>query len=120
MWEHIGTIATIAGFTLNLVITAGGLIWKLSRVEAAIMAALAKERREIDDEFEKLRREVGEVATALRQKVHEVEVWSRDNFARRDSVYKVKDELLAGMQSFGDRIEVRLVRMEQKIDSRAE
>lgn len=104
------------GFLINIVVLAGGGVWKLSRVEASIRESMSDHREDMDKELGTVRREFGEVATALRQKIHEVETWSRDEFVRKKSFDVVIDGLRGDLKSIGDKIEARLLRMEGKID----
>ena len=55
----------------------------------------------------------------MRQKIHEVEIWSRDNFMRRDGFYKVKDELTVQINGVRDELRKDLRRMEEKLDTKS-
>lgn len=118
MWEHFGTAAIVAGFILNLLATVAVVTWRLSHIETSLVAAIGRERKEIDGQFEMLRKETGEMGHALREKIREVELFSRDTFMRRDSFYTVQTEIKAEMKTLGDKLEARLERMEEKIDSK--
>lgn len=118
MWEHVGTLVTLAAFALNAGVTIAGVAWRLSRIETNLMVAIADERKEIDAEFDRARKEAGEMGHALREKIREVELFARDTFMRRDSFYKVQEEIKAEMKALGDKLEARLERMEDKLDSK--
>jgi hypothetical protein len=113
-------------------LTAGGIIvsvtWKIGGIERTFVSAIATERASINaehtairnsiaNEIESLRRTMGEVGASLRQKIHEVEVWNRDNFARRDSVGAMRIEISEQFKTLTDQIDKRLDRIETKIDN---
>jgi hypothetical protein len=106
--------------TISLIVTlvamAAGGVWKLSRVEAALRIDIKQSRDEIEEKQERVSRDFGEAVAAIRQKLHEVELWTANTFLRRDSFYKVQEELKTEMKALGDKIETRLERMEEKID----
>jgi Sec-independent protein translocase protein TatA len=116
--EHIGTILTIAGFILNLIVIVVGGTWKLSQVEGSLRKAIEESRKEIDDRIDLQSREFGETVAALRQKMHEVELWARDTFMRRDGFYKIKDEVTGALKEVRDELKTDLRRLEEKIDTK--
>lgn len=118
MWEHIGTIAVIAGFILHFLATLIGGISALSQLKASVLEAISDHSKETETKFAIMRHETGEMGAALRQKITDVEIWGRDNFVRREGFYKVKEDLTQSIKELGDNIESRLVRMETKIDSK--
>jgi hypothetical protein len=72
-------------------------------------------------------RAFGETVTAIRQKIAdvdgglgkritEIELYVRDTFLQKDSFRAVIAEIMNDMKSLGDRIETRLLRMEDKLD----
>lgn len=120
MLEHIGTIVAVLSLMLSFVVAGAGAFLKyaLSQMEIRLRDAIDKSGREIDERIDIQRREFGESHLALRQKIHEIEVWARDTFVRRDSFYKVSDDLTNSIITLGNKIDTRLERMEEKIDSK--
>ena len=53
---------------------------------AEVHAAIVKES-------DAIRRETGEVGAAIREKIREIEIWGRDNFARRGEAIITVDQL---------------------------
>lgn len=107
-------------------LTIGGT-WKLAQMEARIIKTITLHRAEIDVHMDKIageavmradsvRREFGETVGAMQKKIQEIEIWSRDMFVRRDSFYKVTDEIKKAINDQGDKIDVCLNRMNIKLD----
>lgn len=109
--QLISLIATL------LLMTAGG-VWKLSRVESALRKDITDSRDEIEEKQRQHSREFGETVAAIRQKVADVELYGANNYVRREGFYKVQEALTADIKAMGDKIELRLSRMETKIDSK--
>lgn len=126
----IGTLATV-------VITTGGVVWQLTRVEKAIrddgdlkikslregfnaeidnlQRDVVRLERAASERAETLRHEFGETGVALRTKIHEVETWNRDTFVRKDSFEMVIGRLEKSIDKLGDKIEERLDKMFERI-----
>lgn len=104
------------GFVLNVIVLLVGGTWKLSRVEKAIKEDISRHQQYTDAEFAKVRREFGETASAIRQKLHEMELWSRDHFVLRPSFDVALAQVTDAIQTMEEKIEVRLTRMESKIE----
>ena len=81
----IGVLVSIAALVVNVLVVVVGGAWKLGRVELALRDAITESKREVEDRLDKNSREFGEVAAALRAKIAEVELYTRDNFVRRDA-----------------------------------
>lgn len=135
-------ILAILTLALNTIVLAVGGTWKLSRVEASIRESLANHkaaidtelsdrrarldaemnamRREFGDALSALGRQFGETITAIRQKITEAEFYMRDNFVRKETFTTVMSNLENDMRGLGDRIEARLLRMEEKLDEAAQ
>jgi hypothetical protein len=117
-------VALVAVLTLvlNVCLTlySGGwnLSSKLSDMEKRLGSAITAVKTDLETRQDKAVRENGESLSALRQKIHEVEMWARDTFVRRDSFLAVVNEVKQGFNDLGKRIEQRLERMEEKIDSK--
>ena len=110
-------ILGVASFALNILILGIGGVWKLSRVQGAIRDLISDHRSESDEKFLGLRREFGEVGAALRQKIVEVEFYMRDNFVRTEAFSQALTAIDTNINTLGERIEARLLRMEEKQDS---
>lgn len=120
------TVAVIiAGLALgvNVFLQLFGGGWKLNSkltgMEASLRKTITETKVEIEGRVERVSREAGESVAAVRQKIHEVEIWSRDTFSRRESLYKVKDDLAADIKALGDRVEAATGKLEDKIDKLA-
>lgn len=118
MNTEISVWLPLAGFVLQLAVIIIGGVWKLSKLESALISKIEETRREIDDRLDVQIREFGETASALRQKIHEVEIWVRDNFIRRDGFFKVRDEETDAIKEVRDELKDDLRRLEQKIDDK--
>jgi (p)ppGpp synthase/HD superfamily hydrolase len=101
------TIALI----VTLVSMAGGGVWKLSRVEAALRKDINDAREDIESKQERQSREFGETVAAIRQKVHDVEMYAANNYVRLDGFYKVRDELREDIRELGVQLNKRLDKM---------
>jgi hypothetical protein len=117
-WDNIGPLVAVAAFALNFIGTLVAGIWKLSRLEVSLNAAIDASGKEIDERIERQSREFGEVASALRAKITDVELYVRDTYVRRDSFTQFAEQLTKQVDGFNMRVEQRLERMEQKIDAK--
>jgi hypothetical protein len=122
MWDHVNTIVTVAAFVLTAVGMMQAAAWKLSKVVIDLKGAISAVKLEIESKAAEVERhhaqkiaeviersnavvhDFGETISALRLKIHEVEMWSRDNFVRRDGFYKVRDDLKADIREMGDEL----------------
>lgn len=118
MWEHGGTIIALLAFLLQLILIAVGGTRALGRMEARITKTFTDHQKETDDEFALIRREFGETVSAAKEKIREVELYVRDTYMRRDSFNELNKHNAAEMKNAFDKIEARLERMENKIDSK--
>ena len=109
--QTITLIVLIAGM-------AGTFIWKLSRVETALSEKITKSRDEIEIRQDQHIHAVGETIAAIRQKANDIELFAANNYVRRDGFYKVQEKLTEDIKELGRNIDVRLQRMEAKIDSK--
>lgn len=111
----------VVTFLTSLIGTAVGLTWRLSVVAREIREEADEKIKAVDTRCDLLadvlRREFGETAKAALQKIHELEIWSRDEFVRKQSFVIVNQETRQAIQDQGDRIEKRLDRMENKLDT---
>ncbi len=109
----------VAGLTLNVLVAVVGLTWGIAKIRDTVRSEIATHREKFDADLNSLRLSTGEIAAALRQKITEVELFKRDTFMLRDSIYEVMKGYGADMRGQFDKIEQRLERMESKIDSKA-
>jgi hypothetical protein len=100
----------ILGFVTNLIVLAIGGTWALGRQSNKLEMALR-------DEHEIFRREFGESLSALRQKINDVELWSRDEFIRREDFYRIVDGINGNITGLGDKIDARNDRLEEILRS---
>jgi len=110
----------VLGFVVNTLVLAITGVNKLTQTETSIRSAITSQRENIDDEFLQVRREWGETVSAIRQKVTDVELYVRDNYVRKDVFDSAMTNLGKHVEQVGDRIEARLLRIETKMDKRAD
>jgi hypothetical protein len=119
----IGIMALIVQ-TIALIV---GGIWALSRTEQNIRQQIADHKLENEERTNAFMRTIGETFTAMRQKIADVdaalgkritdiELYVRDTFLQKESFRAVISEIMNDMKNLGDRIENRLLRMENKLD----
>lgn len=129
MFDSAGTIIAACAFALTVLGAVVTLTWRLSRLELSLRNEIRKSHDEVDKKHEEAAvraeerndlnvRQFGETVAALRQKIHELELWVRDTFVRRDGYYKVQEAVEASIKALGDKMDIRLERMEAKIDSK--
>ena len=111
----VQTFVVVSTFVVTLLAFAGGIVWKLSRVETSLRADIVQARDEVEARSDKSIHDVGEAMQAIRQKVTDVELDMLKNYIRRDGYYKERAELSSDIKDLGDRIEKRLDKMEAKI-----
>lgn len=116
--EHVTPYVAVAAFALNFVATIIIGTWKLGQLQLAIGDKITHARSEIEDRQDSHLREFGETAAAIRQKVADVELYTANNFIRREGFYKVQEQLTGDIKTLGEKIETRLLRMEVKLDSK--
>lgn len=109
------------GFIGSIVGTVAFLTWRLADIAAQLKADTEARVKAVENHANELadilRREFGETAKAIQAKVHQFELWSRDEFVRKQSFMLVIGETKKMIEDQGDRIEKRLDRMEGKIDN---
>jgi hypothetical protein len=124
-WATI--VIGIAGIILQTIALIVGGIWVLSRTEQNIRQMIADHKLENEERINATMRAIGETFTALRQKIsdvdgalgrriNEIELYMRDTFLQKESFRAVIAEIMNDMKNLGDRIENRLLRMENKLD----
>lgn len=119
----IATYAAIGSLVLNVFVALVGATWGVARIKSEVKDAVRDEidahRTQIDDRITQIEQRVGETTAALRSKINETELWNRDTFMRRDSFYKTMESYSTDMRTQFDKIEKRLERMEEKIDTKS-
>lgn len=129
MLESPGTLIAGGALLFTILCAAVSLTWRISRLELSLRKEIRSSHDEVDIKHATAAREYeerneqnikmfGESSAALRQKIHEVELWMRDTFVRRDGYYKVQEAMENSIKALGDKIDIRLERMEAKIDSK--
>jgi hypothetical protein len=98
-----------AGLLLTIMLTGGGVIWKVGEIQRTILTRMAGNKEELDNDLNLLRmaayeeykilrremqeassmayREFGKTAEGLREKLADVELWTRDQI--RDNRHEV-------------------------------
>lgn len=120
-------IIALGALILQTIALIVGGIWALSRTEQAIRQQIADHKLENEERANATMRAIGETFTAMRQKVADVEIalgkriteielYVRDTFLQKESFRVVISEIMNDMKNLGDRIENRLLRMENKLD----
>lgn len=108
--------------TLTFFGSIGILIWAAAvakgKMEAAFRRELNEQRKEIDRERDLDLRTFGESLTAIRNKMGEMELWNRDNFARRDSVHMLGGRLETQMVVLDEKLEEQIGDVYNKIETR--
>jgi hypothetical protein len=108
-------VIAAAAFAMQLLGTVAIVVWKLTRIERNLYDALGRHRTEIDDRREHDLRNVGEAVGAIRTKMSEIEIWNRDNFARRDSVHTMSGRIEQLVVQSEERLTDQMTKMEQRL-----
>ncbi len=119
--------------TSAFLVQIGILIWTgsraLSRMEVAIRTDLNIQKdgiilyvnnykREMDAQRDVDLRMMGETVSALRNKISEVELYIRDNFARRESVHTLGGRLETQIGVLDEKLEDQIGEVYNKIEQR--
>lgn len=110
----------VLGFFLQGLLLIGAGVWKLSRIEKAILETITVHRKEIDTDIDSRDRNVGESLQGIRQKINEVELYVRDTFVRRDSYHTAMSQLQENASKSDEADQQWKRRIEDKIDRLAE
>ena len=105
----------VVGLLLNLLVWILGGAKFVSNLKEAVRDEIAGLRKEIAEQREMDLRMYGESLAALRQKISEVEIWGRDNFARRDSVENALAQIQARQQAMDEKMTDQFNRLHDKI-----
>jgi hypothetical protein len=116
--EHLPAIIALAALIFSILQLIAILLIRATVAETRTELAreTATVRKDIEDRLERFDRQIGETFLALRQKLTDVEIWSRDNFARRDSYQTLRNELSDQIRTATKQLTDRLERMEGKLD----
>lgn len=79
----------LAGLIAQAIFFAIGGMKALAGAKEEIKTEIHKNRREVDDSIDVVEKRFGETIGAIRVKITEIEIWNRDNFARRDNMDNV-------------------------------
>ena len=126
MWT---VIVNAFGVAFEIIIAVVGAAWALGRSKSATDDKIAEKdkaltteliglERRVESGIERATREFGETAAALRQKITETELWNRDNFVNKQTFNTVIGEIRRAWEQFEARLDVRLDRLEGKIDKK--
>ena len=119
MLPYLPAVVALLALAFSIITTITTL---LTRATVAEMrneqtTAIAEARQELDERLEAHDRRTGETFVALRQKLMDVEIWNRDNFARRDSYQAMRIELSNKIDAAMESIDKRLERIEKNQDA---
>ena len=112
----ITAAVTFVTLAVNSIALAVSFTWKLSKVTSEIRDEISRDKEVIRAEIRAESRMVGETIGAVRTKITEVEIWSRDNFVRRDSFQSIIDRFTSEQQAWRDAMDERFSRFEAKLD----
>jgi hypothetical protein len=114
------TLVALAIGVVTLVLQTIAMIITGTRKLSSIEAKLEKDINNIKfDNYNQMTgavRNIGETFTAIRQKISEVELYMRDNYVPKDVLRDAIIQMGVDARDVGERIEVRMQRIEKKID----
>jgi hypothetical protein len=119
----------IASLALALIVHAVRVTWQVRGIETEVRAFmdaqidnLQRDIRKIQqvqaDRADGMRHDTGEMGSALRSKIHEVEMFVRDKFVSKDSFELVIARLEKSMEKLGDKIEDKLDRWVERLQTK--
>jgi hypothetical protein len=99
-------------------------IWRLSRVESTISDKLTRlmdtQKQEFIHEMQKLRDKYDVELNMLRNGDSRIEIWARDEFVRQREFYPIVESIKNDIRMLGDKIDAKMIRIEEKIDKLGE
>lgn len=107
----------LAGFILTVIGMSVAGARALAKMESRLTDKIAQTVNKTDEVISRQYHDFGESLTAIRTKITEVELYGRDNYVRRDGFYAVQKQLTDDMKVLGEKLDTRLERMEDKLDS---
>lgn len=125
MWT---VIITGAGLLLSCVVAVATATWVLARSDRKVYAKVDTDIKKIREELTSLEvrfdsrvgeslHDFGEAMAAIRQKVTDVELWSRDHLVSKHTFTSVIADLKSSWERFQDKLDGRLDRLDEKLDS---
>jgi hypothetical protein len=112
------TWIVVAGLALNLIVYLIAGTRQIARERHEIEARIEQARKEVNERREMDLRILSETMQAIRTKMSEMELWNRDNFARRDSVHTLTGRLETRLEALDEKISEAFERLNAKIDER--
>lgn len=102
--DPLGIYVGIATLFVTIIMAAVKTTAAVAKHEKTILSVMANHEIKDMERFaevevklaevaDRARRDFGETALALRQKMTDMELWGRDNYVRKDSVWKQIEEL---------------------------
>ena len=109
MFEPSTAWVSLSQFFLTLLVLGGTGIWRLAMAENSIKAKVSEVRDQIHKE---LKTDID----ALREKHVSTERWVLETFAKREDLKDTMMHLTSALNVLSDKIDVRMSRIEDKID----
>ena len=120
IFSLLGIIGVVGLYLLDTRYSPKGIhadVRAIRKEMARLAVDVAKHMEENDQRFDALRREFGETASALRTKITEVELFSRDNFVRRDSLKEILSQYQDSLSQMIDDLKDWMARIEARMDN---
>ena len=111
-------IIAALGLGINVIVLVVTVTVAISNLKLSIVTSIESAKEELEQKLYASENANGETARVLRTKINEVELYLRDNYVRRDSFALVQQQISKDFANFSERVETRLERMEQKIDTK--
>lgn len=119
---HVAVLisGTVLAITVVQHLFGGGwrLASKLSSLETSLKQSMTDLKADIDERSDRYAKDYGETAAAIRTKMHEIELDMAKHYMRHDSFYQANSENKDNIEAAFKRIDIRLERMEKKIDEK--
>lgn len=109
-------VIAIVTLLINILVLIIGLARNNTSARREIDVQITKETRELREIIEAGARNMGEAVSAVRTKINQVELWTRDEFVRREDFYRIVDGMNKAIGDLGDKIDARTDQLLQKID----
>jgi hypothetical protein len=107
-----------AVLALNLIVYLIASTRQIARERREIEAQIEQARKEVNERREMDLRVLGETMQAIRQKMNEMELWNRDNFARRDSVHQLAGRLETRIEALDEKMSEAFEKLSAMIHER--
>jgi hypothetical protein len=99
----------VCQLVITLFVLGGTGIWRLAKTEQDITEKIAKLLHDIKEE-------TGKELDTIREKQAHTEKWILEAFVRREDVYTMMGQLRETLNSLGERLDLRMSRIEDKLD----